>query len=210
MDSAKSFWIDLGFLNYSVQSIWGNFVAIAEDDVKAVHDILVPEENVVLTATQRRFMPGGSVVTPTTVVCTDRRIIILNRASLGLRRDYESIGYKQITSIRFERGIVNGSVFIRVQGYDKDKELLKNGREEGEIDGLKLEEAKGIADYISKRIVELEQTNPNMEPAPEQKPAQPEIPGAVAYCSNCGAKNPISAKFCAECGKPIGRDTESQ
>lgn len=179
-------------------------MAVDEDDVKAVHDILVPEESVVITATQRRFMPGGSVVTPTTIVCTDRRIIILNRASLGLRRDYESIGYKQITSIRFERGIINGSVFIRVQGYDRDKGLLKSGREEGEIDGLKLDEAKEIADYISKRIVELEgDTSTSVQPPAPEKGAESGVIGAAVYCSKCGAKNPLSANFCISCGKPM-------
>jgi hypothetical protein len=181
-------------------------VAINSDDVKAVNDILVPGETVVLTATQRRFMPGGSMITPTTIVCTEKRIIILNRASLGLRRDYESIGYKQITSVRFEKGVVNGSVYIRIQGYDKDKGLLKNGEQEGEINGLKVEEAKEMSDYIGKKLVEIEDAATNQMPADPQ-PAAPKPPantlGAGVYCSKCGAKNPISANFCESCGKPL-------
>jgi hypothetical protein len=182
-------------------------LAIDPDDVSAVNDILVPGENVVLTATQRRFMPGGSVITPTTIVCTDKRIIILNRASLGLRRDYESIGYKQITSVRFEKGVVNGSVYIRVQGYDRDKGLLKNGEEEGEINGLKVEEAKEISDYIGKKLVELEGAAVDQEAAAQHaQPQQQKAPstlGAGVYCGKCGAKNPISANFCESCGRPM-------
>ncbi|MEM3827237.1 MAG: PH domain-containing protein [Candidatus Micrarchaeaceae archaeon] len=176
-------------------------MAINEEEAKLVKDILVEGERVELTATQRRVGPGGSITTPTTVVCTDKRVIILNRATLGVRKDYESIYYKQITSVRLENGIINGSVFIRVQGYDRDKGLLKNGKEEGEIDGLKKEEAKEMADFINKMLVKLNSEGENSVPQPEGS----NMEGGYIYCSKCGERNDASAKFCSSCGAPLVR-----
>ncbi|MGC8478804.1 MAG: PH domain-containing protein [Candidatus Micrarchaeia archaeon] len=169
-------------------------------DVEIVRDILVPGENVTFSATQRRVGPGGSITTPTTVICTNKRIIILNRATLGIRKDYESIYYKQITSVRLENGIINGSVFIRVQGYDKDKGLLKNGREEGEIDGLKREEAQELADFLNRKLTEINSEEYEEPRAPEQEESEA---GEYIYCSKCGARNDASAKFCSSCGAPL-------
>src|SRR5271169_2472068 len=100
------------------------------NDLKAVQKILWPGEHVEGTVMQRRVGPGGSVTVPTSVIATDKRIIIVNRATLGLRHDYEVIPYSTISSVRLEHGIISSSVFIRVNGYDTDKGLLKNGKQE--------------------------------------------------------------------------------
>lgn len=183
-------------------------MGVNKSDIEAVRKLLVPGEIVAITATQRRVGPGGSVLTPTTVVCTNMRIIILNRASMGLRNDYETIPYKQITSARFESGIINGSVFIRVEGYDRDKGLLAGGREEGEIDGLRLRDAKLITDYVSRMIIGYAGTDvppqPRVQPPPDAAP--PDTGDAVGvYCSHCGARNKLGSSFCTSCGAKIGR-----
>ncbi len=176
-------------------------MAVDQNDAEIVSDILVPDENVMFSATQRRVGPGGSITTPTTVLCTNKRIIILNRATFGIRKDYESIYYKQITSVRLENGIINGSVFIRVQGYDKDKGLLQNGREEGEIDGLKREEAQELADFLNKKLTEI--NNEDYEEPHDEGRNENGEEGEYIYCSKCGARNDASAKFCSSCGAPL-------
>ena len=165
-------------------------MAIDNEDVEIVKKILMDGETVGITATQRRVGPGGSILTPTTVVCTNKRIIIVNRATLGIRMDYESIAYKQVTSVRFESGIINGSVFIRVQGYDKDKGLLKGNREEGEIDSLRKADAKLIADYVNKMI-----SGEGLQ----------EGSGEGVFCTKCGAKNGSGSLFCSSCGEKLGK-----
>ena len=54
--------------------------------VNAAKSILEPGEEVVMTARQRRVGPGGSVTTPTSVLATTKRVIIINRATLGAER----------------------------------------------------------------------------------------------------------------------------
>ncbi|MDE1833528.1 MAG: PH domain-containing protein [Candidatus Micrarchaeota archaeon] len=165
-------------------------MAVSADDMRLVQGILVPGEQPVLSVMQRRVGPGGSVTTPTTVVATDRRIIIINRASLGIRKDYEAIPYKEIASVRLEHGIISSSVFIRVEGYDRDKGLLKSGKEEGEIDGLRNNDAKALSDEINRRILSV----------PSDPPAQG---GDYVFCTKCGTRNAAGSNFCSKCGQPI-------
>lgn len=160
----------------------------------AVKEILWAGENVELVVWQRSVGPGGSVVTPTSVVATDKRIIIVNRTSLGMRHDFEVIPYRQIVSVRLEQGIISASVFIRVQGYEREAGLLEHGKEEGEIDGLTKADAMALVDLINRRITD---ENPR-QPAPQA--------GAVAgsvYCSSCGARNPADGAFCTKCGAKL-------
>jgi hypothetical protein len=173
-------------------------MGVDQGDVNAAKNILWPDENVEVTVRQRRIGPGGAMTTPTSVLATDKRLIILNRATLGLRQDYEAIPYNQITSVRLEHGIIASSVFIRVQGYDRDKGLLKNGKEEGEIDGLNNKEAQTLADFINKRLEDA----PNSEDGVSGSASSGS--GGGIYCTNCGTRNPVSAKFCSKCGTKIG------
>lgn len=169
-------------------------MAVSKEDVDLVKDLLWENENVQITVKQRRIGPGGSVITPTSVVATDMRIIIVNKATLGIRKDYEVIPYKQIASVRLEKGIISSTVFVRVQGYDKDKGLLKGKKEEGEIDGLRNNDAVALSDYLNKRISENA----------ERLSGANGIAAAVGtYCTSCGASNMPGAKFCNRCGKPM-------
>ena len=135
-------------------------------------------------------------MTPTSVIATDKRIIILNRATLGLRQDYEAIPYTQITSVRLEHGIISSSVFIRVQGYSTDQGLLKKGDQEGEIDGLNNTDAQTLADYINKRLEDAGAypTTEGTMPTGSQK---------FIFCSKCGTKNSADSKYCSKCGAEL-------
>jgi hypothetical protein len=169
---------------------------IDPDDLKAVQKILWPGERVEGTVMQRRIGPGGSVTVPTSVVATDKRIIIVNRATLGLRHDYEVIPYAKISTVRLEHGIISSTVFIRVQGYDTDKGLLKKGEQEGEIDGLRNKDAEDLTNLIN---LKMEQIDSGAQP-----PSQPDSGvGGYVFCTKCGAKNSAGSKFCGGCGAPL-------
>ena len=171
-------------------------MAVDQSDVDSAKGILLPDEKVQITVRQRRIGPGGSVTVPTSVLATDKRLIIVNKATLGIRKDYEVILYRQITSVRFEKGIISSSVFIRVQGYDKDQGLLKNGKEEGEIDGLNNRDAKGLADYVNERMTAIMDNGTAAQPDDSS--------GPPIFCSKCGARNAAGSKFCGKCGAKLG------
>ncbi len=170
---------------------------VDQDELNAVKDILWQGEQVRGTFRQRAIGPGGSITVPTSVVVTDNRLIIVNRATLGFRKDYEVIPYPKITSVRLERGIMSSTVFIRVEGYDRDKGLLKGGKEEGEIDGLRNNDAKDLADFVNSKI----------DQGAEPKQGETDLgsgSGGYVFCSKCGAKNLGSSKFCTGCGAKLG------
>lgn len=166
-------------------------------DAGLVKDILGQGEQVRGTFKQRRIGPGGSVTVPTSVVVTDSRIIIVNKASLGFRKDYEVIPYSKITSVRLESGIISSSVFVRVEGYDRDTGLLKKGKEEGEIDGLHNNDAKELADFLNTKLGQISEPN-------QQGTYLDNNAGGYVFCSKCGAKNVASSKFCTACGAKLG------
>jgi hypothetical protein len=169
---------------------------VDQDELKAVKDILWQGEQVRGTFKQRMIGPGGSVTVPTSVIVTDNRVIIVNRATLGFRKDYEVIPYPKITSVRLEGGIISSSVFIRVEGYDRDTGLLKNGKEEGEIDGLHNNDAKELADFLNAKIDQGDQ--------PKQQATNIDSGvGGYVFCSKCGTKNLATAKFCTNCGAKL-------
>ena len=166
-------------------------MALDQSDVNAAKSILEPGEEVVMTARQRRVGPGGSVTTPTSVLATTKRVIIINRATLGVRKDFETIPYTQITSVRLEKGIISSSVFVRVEGFANEKGLLEGGKEEGEIDGLSGKEAQDLADYINKMLLQVQEGG---------NAGQAQNEGGYKDCSKCGTKNEADAKYCVNCG----------
>ncbi len=173
-------------------------------ELNLARKILWPAEEVEGTIKQRRFLPGGSLITPTTVVVTDKRLIIINRASLGFRQDYEVVPYNALVSVRLEHGIITSTVFVRVQGYDTDRGLLGGGgKQEGEIDGLKNKDAVELVDYINKKIEErLDATN-EVEKDVQAREHIDNAVGSYVYCTKCGTKNNSTSKFCSKCGASL-------
>ncbi len=176
-------------------------MAIDAGDVKAVNKILWPDEKVEMTVRQRRIGPGGSLITPTSVIATDKRIIVLNRVNLGIRQDFEVIPYRHITSVRLVNGVVASSVFIRIQGFDNDKGLLPNGKQEGEVDGLSQSAAAALANLINKKMDAF--SSDSSVPDPKSADYPDSKVGAYVFCTQCDTKNPASSKSCSHCGKPL-------
>lgn len=137
---------------YNISKV--NFMAIYQKDIDAIKKHLWADEEVHVTATQRKIGPGGSLITPTTVVLTNKRILILNRATFGLRKDIEAIPYSMVASVRIENGFISSSVFLRVGGYTSQGErgFLKPGEQEGEISGLRKIDAVALSDFVERVI----------------------------------------------------------
>ena len=116
------------------------------------------DENVILSATQSRILPGGAaLINPNTIYCTEKRVIIRNPIRLGYGENIEEYYYKDITNIRLEKGIFSASIVLFVRGMT---EMSKMGRENiywgrsvnGTIDALKKRPAEDIYKYIRERI----------------------------------------------------------
>ena len=173
-------------------------MTISQEDLDDAKGTLIDGENVLVTARQRKFGPGMAIINPTVVVATDRRLILINRTTLGIRKDIESIPYGRITSIRFENGLISASVYVRIEGYTSSQGetgFLKPGMQEGEIFGLTKGDAKALTDVIDGIITRAQ---PVFGPSqPQQQPPPQKI------CKKCGTANNPSAKFCEKCGAQL-------
>jgi hypothetical protein len=188
-------------------------------DLEAVEKILVRGEKVEGSATQRRLGPGGSLTSPTSVIVTDKRIIVIKRAVFGLRHDYEVFSLSTITSIKLKHGFVSSSIFVRTQGSEADSG--KHGSTEGEIFGLTKNDAEDLANLINGNLARMEAHNlpshkhdtahktdlahKNDATRKHEISHRHEGPSAEDYefCSKCGAKILKTAKFCKSCGAKV-------
>jgi len=173
-------------------------VNIDPTELGLVQKILWPDETVEGTFKQRRIGPGADLVNPSTVIVTDKRVIIVNRATLGFRQDYEAIPYSNIVSVRLEHGLISSSVFIRIQGFapTSEKGLLKPGDNEGEIDGLSHRNAIELNDYLNKKLEYKEDiASQSRQQHPDGTPGE--------YCNNCGTKNKAGSRYCSKCGAKL-------
>jgi len=168
-------------------------MAVNEEDMAEVKSMLWANETVILTARQKRIAPGGDLLFPMSIIATDRRIIIASRAMLGLRKDVQVIPYREISSVRLERTRFASSVMIRMHGAEMEKFVFRGGREEGEITGLRTEDAKQLADLIDTKI--MSEDGADVE-HPERKKDHKER----RYCPHCGTENSSYANYCVSCG----------
>ncbi|MDE1850581.1 MAG: zinc ribbon domain-containing protein [Candidatus Micrarchaeota archaeon] len=169
-------------------------------EISSIKEILGPTERISAQATQRRWGPGGDLVTPVTLIATENRLIVINRTKMGMKIDYEIVQYPNIVSAKLINGFISSSIIIRVRGY-------KISPTE-EISGFVTKEAKHLIDFINKKI--------GSAPA-----AAPQAPASAAgtvsnsigivprsdpdfiFCQSCGGKNLKNSKFCSSCGKWI-------
>lgn len=123
----------------------------------------------------------SSNFTPSFVLVTNRRIIIINNSFWGLYTgynlltptNYNSIAYNQITSVILIKGNVLCSVAIRLHGYF-EKNVFAQSSNEGQIDGLLLRDAMQLTNFIDHMIESHELKNEsilssmNVSPAPDE------------------------------------------
>ena len=86
------------------------------DEISKITEYLDVSETVLVVATQSRWLPGGSPVTPNTVFATDRKIIIRNPMLLGLREHVDYYEYNDIVSIKHKQGHFTSSLLITAPG----------------------------------------------------------------------------------------------
>ena len=161
-------------------------------DRRAVKDIrneLLPDERVEMTTKQRRFSPGGAILTPSTLIATNRRLIVLYRTEFGFKKVYEIIPYNKLTTVRLESGLFSSTIHLHVLGV-ADHTQRDDGRIEEEFSGLKHKEAEAMVTFINKKL---------------SRDSHEDL-GSVedyVYCPKCGARVAPTSTFCHNCGAKL-------
>lgn len=166
-------------------------------EINSIKEILGPTERISAQATQRRWGPGGDLVTPVTLIATENRLIVINRTKMGMKIDYEIVQYPNIVSAKLINGFISSSIIIRVRGY-------KISPTE-EISGFVTKDAKHLIDYINKKIGSAPQpaAASTASTATNSIGIVPRSDPDFIFCQSCGGKNLKNSKFCSACGKWI-------
>ncbi|MDE1870115.1 MAG: zinc-ribbon domain-containing protein [Candidatus Micrarchaeota archaeon] len=177
------------------------------EEINDIKEILGPNEKIEAEATQRRWGPGGELMTPITIIATDSKLIVINRTKMGMKKDYEIVQYGNIVSAKLINGFISASIIIRVRGYKISST--------DEISGFITKDAKPLIDYINRKIGSA----PSAPGVVSSGPVAGAAPATAAsanqmgvplrtdpdhiFCPHCGAKNLKNSKFCSTCGKAI-------
>jgi hypothetical protein len=101
----------------------------------------------------RQKRSSGAPLSPSVVLTTGKRVIIINRWAGGLKSDISFIPYRNILSVRIAHGILFSSIYIRLKASAKGTGTVFAGeRQEGEVHGLNKLDADYIFKYIGKII----------------------------------------------------------
>src|SRR5439155_7273099 len=125
-------------------------------EIKKIAQRLDPDEKVLVVARQSRIKPGGSMMTPSIIFATDKRLLIRDPSMLGLRESVEDLAYSNITSARLQKGLFSSSIMLRAAGLSPPSEKKMNGlgfakgSNEGETDAIPTERAEKIVESIKK------------------------------------------------------------
>lgn len=91
-----------------------------QSEIERVRQILEVAEIIKTVARQSKVMPGGSLVTPNIIFATDKRLIIRDPTSLGLRAGMDSIPYSQINKVYLQKGAFTSEIIVDIGKFEGD------------------------------------------------------------------------------------------
>lgn len=80
---------------------------------KEIRALLNPGEEVLLTASQARAVPGGSISTPNKIYITNMRVVFKDPKLFGLRANIVDVSYKDVSNVRLKRGLFSTEIFLK-------------------------------------------------------------------------------------------------
>ncbi|HEX5921040.1 MAG TPA: PH domain-containing protein [Nitrososphaeraceae archaeon] len=129
------------------------------NEIEKVEKILNSEEKVLLVARESRLMPGGSILTPNTVIATDKRVIIRDPYMMGLKSELIDIPYDVITSVKLQKGIFTSTILFKAPTMvNKSKLGLMDENISGEddhgavIEALPKDKAEELLEIIRRHM----------------------------------------------------------
>jgi len=110
--------------------------------------LLLPNERIITKAKQGRVRPGGSLITPSTIIVTNKRIMIIDPSKLGLQKRIQSYPISAIFGVELINGVTGSTISLKVPGAEGVEELtavtaLPKGKAR-EIYNLILEQIEGV------------------------------------------------------------------
>ena len=146
-----------------------NFTSDDENEIKKIQSYIESDERVLLVARQSRIRPGGSMVTPNIIFATDRKLIVRNPMTLGLRESVGTITYGEITSIRLKKGLFSSEVNITAPGVTTELSRFFKVSREGiaGIMAISTEKAEKLVEIVKEGMKRAKaKTSATVAPTP--------------------------------------------
>jgi hypothetical protein len=95
-----------------LNTIIADYLTTQEIDSE-IKSLLVAGEEVLLTASQSRGVPGGSISTPNKVYVTNMRVLFKDPRLFGLKANIIDVSYKDISNVNLKRGVFSTEIFLK-------------------------------------------------------------------------------------------------
>ncbi len=129
------------------------------NEIEKIEKILNTEEKVLLVARESRLMPGGSILTPNTVIATDKRVIIRDPYMLGLKSELIDIPYDVITSVKLQKGVFTSTILFKAPTMVNksklglmDENISGEDDQDGVIEALSKDKAEELLEIIRRHM----------------------------------------------------------
>lgn len=78
-----------------------------------VAEMLMPEEEIILVASQSKVAPGGTLYAPNKVYITNSRVLFKDPKWFGLKANIIDIGYEDISTVVLKRGVFTTEIYLK-------------------------------------------------------------------------------------------------
>jgi len=88
-----------------------------------IMSLLSEKEQIIVSASQKRLVPGGSIHTPNVIYVTTHRVLFKDPKWLGMKANIVDVHYKDISNIRLKRGIFSTEVYLEARHHSDEVRL---------------------------------------------------------------------------------------
>lgn len=76
-------------------------------------ELLMPQEEILLVASQSKVAPGGSISSPDKIYVTTNRVLFKDPKMFGLRANITAVKYEDIATVMLKRGVFSTEILLK-------------------------------------------------------------------------------------------------
>ena len=88
-----------------------------------IMSLLLEKEQIIVSASQKRLVPGGSIHTPNAIYVTNLRVLFKDPKWFGMKANIVDIHYKDVSNIRLKRGIFSTEIYLEARHHSDEVHL---------------------------------------------------------------------------------------
>lgn len=135
-----------------------------------IRSMLLEREEILLTAEQARFKPGGSITTPNKIYVTNMRILFKDPRLFGLKANLVDVNYVDISNVRMKRGLFSTEIYLKSRFLSDEVELPAVEKTVAQQVSSMIQ--KGIRGELPNQNIAAEKNSSKIEPKSTETPIQ--------------------------------------